>query len=287
MIYYLIYRMGQFLALSLPRKLAYKVAIFFSDLHYLFAKKDRVNVTANLKAIFPEKSMSEIKTIRMAMFRNFAKYLVDFFRFSLLNKDNIKDLVTIENLHYVDAALAKGKGAITLTAHLSNWELAGVAMPLSGYPLGAVVLSHRHKSVNDFFTHQRESKGVIVMPLGKAARQCLKLLHENKLVALVGDRVFDSSGVLADLFGLPTYLPTGPAVFHLKTGAPIVPGFMIRNPDDTFRLVFNKPLEYTPTGDKEKDIVQLTSKCKEIIEDYIRRYPEYWFMFRKFWVEEK
>ena len=62
---------------------------------------------------------------------------------------------------------------------------------------------------------------------------------------------------------------------------------MIRNPDDTFRLVFNKPIEYTPTGDKEKDIVQLTSKCKEIIEDYIRRYPEYWFMFRKFWVEEK
>jgi len=286
MIYYLIYKIGSFFALHLPIKLAYKIAVILSDLRYLFARKDRANVRANLKVIFPNKSLSEIKSIRLAMFRNFAKYLVDFFRFPLLDKEYIKKIVRVINLHYFDEALTKGKGAIGLTAHIGNWELAGVTMTLMGYPIGAVALPHRHKSVDTFFNSQRQKKGLIVIPLGRAARHCLNLLHGNKIIALVGDRVFNSAGILTDFFGLPAYLPEGPAAFSLKTGAPIVPGFILRNPDDTFKLVFEKPIEFHPSGDKDKDLMQILSKYKLIIEGYIRRYPEQWFMFRKFWTEK-
>lgn len=286
MIYYLIYKIGIFVALHLPLKWAYRVAIFVSDLHYLFAGKDRANVAANLRAIFPNKSLSEIRSIRLAMARNFAKYLADFFRFTLLEKEDIKKMVEIEGLHYIDEALVKGKGAIILTAHIGNWELAGVAVGLLGYPLAAVALPHRHKSVDNFFNSQRQRKRMMVIPLGRAARHCLNFLHGNKIIALAGDRVFNTTGILLDFFGLPTHLPEGPAAFSLKTGAPIIPGFMTRNPDDTFKLIFEKPIEFHPCGDKDKDIIQLTSKCKAIIEDYIRRYPEQWFMFRKFWVDK-
>ncbi len=285
MFYYLIYKIGAFIALHLPLKLAYKVATLFSDLHYLFAKEDRANVIANLKAIFPNKSPSEIKSIRLTMFRNFAKYLVDFFRFPLLDKEYIKRSVHIVGTHYIDKALAEGKGVIALTAHIGNWELAGVTTSLLGYPVGAVALPHRHKSVDNFFNYQRQRKGMAVIPLGRAARHCLELLRENKMLALAGDRLFNPGGILMDFFGLPAYLPEGPAAFNLKTGAPIIPGFMLRNPDDTFRLIFEKPIEFQPCGDKSKDLIQLTSKCKAVIEGYIRRYPEQWFMFRKFWTE--
>ncbi|MGD9015513.1 MAG: lysophospholipid acyltransferase family protein [Candidatus Omnitrophota bacterium] len=286
MIYYLIYKIGVFVAIHLPRRWAYRVAIFVSDLHYLFAYKDRANVAANLKAIFPEKKYSEIKKIRLAMARNFAKYLTDFFRFSLLNNENIKRLAAVEGLHYFDEALAKGNGVIALTAHIGNWELAGVTVTLLGYPVWAVALPHRHKSVDNFFNQQRERNGMGVIPLGRAAYHCLKLLRENKIIALAGDRVFNTTGIRVDFFGLPTYLPQGPAAFSLKTGAPIIPGFMIRNPDDTFKLIFEKPIEFQPCGDKAKDKIELTSKCRSKIEDYIRRYPEQWFMFRKFWIEK-
>ena len=285
MIYYLIYKLGVFIVPHLPLKLAYKIGIFLSDLHYLFAKKDRANVTANLKAIFPDKSLSEIKSIRLKVFRNFSKYLVDFFRFSLLDKENIKRIISVENLHYVDEALAKGKGAIALTAHIGSWELGGVTMAVIGYSIGAVALPHHHKSVDNFFNYQRRRKGLIVIPLGRAARHCLNLLRENKIVALAGDRVFNATGVLTDFFGLPTYLPEGPAAFSLKTGAAIIPTFTVRNPDDTVKLIFEEPIEYHPCGDKDKDLTQLSTKCKVIIEDYIRRYPEQWFMFRRFWAQ--
>jgi len=78
---YILYRIGQFIALHVPIKIGYKIAIFISDLRYLVARQDRIAVGENLRAIFPEKSEQEIRRIRRRAFRNFAKYLVDFFRF--------------------------------------------------------------------------------------------------------------------------------------------------------------------------------------------------------------
>jgi KDO2-lipid IV(A) lauroyltransferase len=284
MYYYLLYKIGQFIALSLPLRLGYRVAVFCSDLHYLFANVDRRNVTANLKAIFPEKSEKEIAAIRLQMFRNFAKYLVDFFRFSKLDTDFIKENIRVENIDYVDQGLAQGKGVIALTAHIGNWELGGVVTALLGYPFWAVALPHKHKKVNDFFNSQRGSKGMQVIPFGRAARQCLETLQKNMVLALAGDRDFSEKGLVLDFFGRPTFLPAGAAAFSLKTGCQIVPGFMIRDEDDKFTLKFDKPIEYAPTKDRERDLVEITGRCKTVIENYIKRYPDQWYMFRKFWI---
>lgn len=283
---YYLYRLGQFIALSLPLKTAYKVAVFFSDLHYLFAYKDRKEVKENLKVIFPQKTEKEIQGIRIRMFRNFAKYLVDFFRFEKIDKEYIKNKIRIENMHYFDQAIARKKGVIVLTAHLGNWELGGVVIALSGYPFWVVALPHKQKKVNDFFNFQRESKGIKVIQLGKAVRACLNILRENKMVALVGDRDFTEKGIILDFFGKPAFFPEGPAAFSLQTGASIVPGFMIRNPDDSFTLRIEKPFESKPSGDKKKDIKEAILWYKAIFEDYIREYPDQWYMFRRFWVAD-
>lgn len=292
---YILYRIGQFIALILPLRIGYKIARLISDLRYMFACEDRRNVKANLKAIFPEKSDREISKIMIRMFRNFAKYLVDFFRFSRLDTEYVKRNVRIENIHYLDDALSKGKGAIALTAHLGNWELGGAVVALLGYPFWAVVLSHKHKSIDNFFNSQRESKGVKVIPLRKAVRQCLNVLADNEIVALAGDRDFTENGIVLDFFGKPALLPIGPAAFALKTGALIVPVFIFRNKDDTFTLRFERPIESVSYADLEMrpdsrmdrsdQLRELINRYKVIFEDYIRRYPEQWHMFRKFWMQ--
>jgi KDO2-lipid IV(A) lauroyltransferase len=280
---YILYRIGQLIALHLPLNLAYKVAIFFSDLHYIFAAGDRRITRKNIKVIFPEKSEREIRRMRIRMFRNFAKYLVDFFRFSKLDINYIKRNIKVENIHYIDEALSKGKGAIIVTAHLGNWELGGVVVALLGYPFGIVALPHKYRKVNDFFNFQRGSKGINVIPLGRAARQSLDILKENRVLALAGDRDFSEKGIVLDFFGRPTIFPRGPAALSLKTGAKIVPGFMLRNGDDTFTFKFEKPLEFISTGDKNNDLTGLTKQYRNIFEDYIRKYPDQWYMFRRFW----
>lgn len=283
---YILYRIGQFIVLNLPLRLAYKFAIFISDLHYIFANKDRANVTANLKAIFPEKDAKEISKIRLQMFRNFAKYLVDFLRFQKLDINYIKKNIKIENENFIKEGLKKGRGAITLTAHIGNWELGGVVIALLGYPFVVVALPHKHKKENDFFNSQRESMGIKVIPFGRAARQCLDALRENKLVALAGDRDFSEKGLVLDFFGKPTFLPVGAAAFSLKTGCPVIPGFMFRNNDDKFTLRFEEPINYISTGDRAKDIVEIIRKAKSVIEFYIKKYPDQWYMFRKFWIND-
>ena len=279
---YHLYKLGQFIVLRVPLKLAYKIAVFCSDIHYVFADKDRFEVNANLKAIFPEKGKNELLKIRIQIFRNFAKYLVDFFRFEELNKEYISRKVIIENIHYLDEALKKSKGVVLLSAHIGNWELGGAVIALLGYPLWVVALPHKIKKVNDFFNAQRERKGMKVIIFGKAARTCIRLLAENKIIGLVGDKDFTKeAGIVTDFFGKPTYLPKGPAAFALRNGAPIIPVFMLRNPDDTFTLKIGKPVD-CDSGSMEG----ITFECKNVIENLVKDHPEQWYMFKRFWIQQ-
>ncbi|MCX5709045.1 MAG: lysophospholipid acyltransferase family protein [Candidatus Omnitrophica bacterium] len=280
---YPLYKIGQFISRAVPLKTAYKIAAFFSDVHFVFADKDRAEVIANLKAMFPEKSKKELLKIRIQIFRNFAKYLVDFFRSEEVDTEYIKRKVKIDDIRNIDDALKKGKGVVILSAHIGNWELGGIVLAYLGYPLSGVALPHKSKKVNDFFNGQREKKGMKVISFGKAARTCLKLLKENKLIALVGDKDFSKeAGVVTNFFGKPSFMPKGPAAFALKNGSAIVPVFVLRNPDDTFTIKINKPIDCSSNS-----IEGITAKCTEEIEKLIIAHPEQWYMFKKFWIQPK
>jgi len=292
MLNFLLYRIGQFIALNTPLKIGYAIAVFVADIQYFFAFRDKNTVKKNLKVIFPDKTDKEIKDISRRMFENFGKYLVDFFRFSKLDQGYIKKNIKIENIDYFNQALSKGKGVIVLTAHLGNWELGGVVVALLRYPFWVVALPHKNKKVDEFFNNQRQSKGIHVIPFGKAARQCLSLLRENKMIALVGDRDFSEKGLVLDFFGKKTHFPLGPAAFAIKTGAVIVPGFMFRNSDDSFTLRIEEPIEFKPKADiigpqeiTDKDMNNVIGQYINIFERYIKERPDQWYMFRRFWIE--
>lgn len=282
---YLLYRLGQAIVLVLPLRLAYSLAVFLSSLYYFFAFIDRSRVSENLKAVFPQKNLSEINAIRLKIFHNFAKYLVDFFRLNKIDMAYVKKNVRLKNEYYIKESLAEGNGAILLTAHLGNWELGGVVISMLGYPLLTVALPHKSRKVNDFFDAQRESNGERVLPLGKAAKGCLRALRNNELLGLVGDRDFVGKGLAVEFFGKKTIFPLGPAFFSLQTKAKIIPTFTLRNPDDSFDIVMSKPFEYAPCGDNKKDLREIINLYKAVFEDYIQRYPEQWYMFRRFWKE--
>jgi len=280
---YTLYRIVKFLALYLPLRLIYAMAVFLSDLHFLISRTDRRIVIGNLNAIF----QNQKESVRLArdVFRYFGKYLVDFFRTEKLNKDNIRKIVKFENLEVVDKALEQKRGVIIVSAHLGNWELGGIALSILGYPCNAIVLPHKHEKVNRFFNRQREFSGEKIIPLGNAARGCIECLNNNELIALVGDRDFTPGGIVEDFFGRKALIPKGPAGFSRKTGSPIIPGFVLRQKDDSFKFVFEEPIEPVRTNNKEEDLHNLTKKFLRVIEDYIKRYPSQWSMFREFWLK--
>ncbi len=284
MLDFILYKIGQFLALILPLKFSYRLAQGLANLKCFFTPRDRWAVMDNLKAVTGEKDKRALKKYAYQVYVNFAKYLIDFFRFSNIDSDYIKKYIKIEDLNYVDNALKKGKGLIILTAHLGNWELVGTIVAKLGYSLNAIVLNHKQRLVNHFFAKQRSlGGGMTAIPLGASLKKVFSCLSRNEILAIVADRDFLKNGRKINFFNKLSVIPKGPAFLSLKFGSPIIPCFVLRERDDTFRLVFDKPIDFLPTGNIDSDLTSLTQACVKVLEKYINKYPAQWYMFRRFW----
>ncbi len=280
---FLLYQICIFIALRVSLKRAYKIAQIVGKAYSLFSFSDKSAVCTNLAVIFPHRSKKEISSMSQKVFVNFCKYLIDFFRLPLVDDEYIKNNIKIEGIENLDSPLKEGKGVILVSAHLGNWELGGSVLAKLGYNVSAVALSHRHKKIDDFFTSRRQMFGLQQIPFGGALRRCFKCLSDKNILGLVGDRDYFDNGVQVQFFGKKTLIPKGPAVLSLRFGSPVVPIFIIRNADDTFTIKFYPPIKYEHIGNKNRDIKRLTLSYLKIIEDVIRKYPEQWYVFRRFW----
>lgn len=284
MMLYFFYRTGLFIALILPIRISYAIACCLADVFYYISPTDRRTVISNLKIVLNGSVDDElIAGMAKDVFRNFAKYLVDFFRFQKIDEEYVRKNVSVEGAINIEDARAKGKGAIMLSAHMGNWELGGAVVSMIGYPISAVVLTHKNKRINDFFTSQRLKGNMKPIEMGASLKSCYRVLRNNELLALLGDRDFTKNGLAVDFFGKKAMMPKGPAMFSYRLGSPIVPVFLIRDPDDTFRFLIEKPIACAPGLDEEAAVKELTERCSRVIEAYVKKYPTQWFVFRNIW----
>lgn len=282
---FLIYKLSQTLALLLPIRIGYSIATFLAVLQFYISRKDREVVLGNLRAVLNIDDDLMLRRLAKNTFINFAKYLVDFFRFSKLNKKYIESNIRMIGKNNLDEALRRGKGVIALSAHIGNYELGGAIVALLGYPLNAVALDHKNKLVNNFFIKQRRTAKMNVIPMGAALKKCYECLTKGEMLALLGDRDFTNHGIHVKFFGRDSLIPKGPAALSLRTDASIVPTFIVRLPDDTFQFIFEKPIFYSASGNSDEDVQRILESCIKVIEEYVKRYPSQWFMFRRFWFQ--
>jgi len=284
MIFYLLYSIGYFISNILPLKVVYCIADVLSDLRYFAATKDRNAVAENLSIVL-KKDIKECRILAREVFRSFGLYLVDFFRMLKLDKETIKNRVSFQGLEKVDNVLKEKKGIVFLTAHIGNWEMGGVAMGILGYDISCVVLIHKHKKIDDFFLRQREAKGLKVINIKASMKKCITVLLRKGLLALVGDRDFTNSGIMLDFFGVKTSIPKGPALLSLKTNSAIVPVFFLRKNRFNYEMIFEDPIyvKNIPGVEEDEIIKKATENLVPIMEKYIRKYPEQWLVFRRFW----
>jgi len=279
---------GFFLAKIMPIRVCYAAAERIGRLYAKFAEKDREGLRANLKVVLGEDvDETVVDKHTAAVFKNFAKYLADFFKFPRFTERNISGNIELEGRKYMDECLSEGKGLILLSLHLGNWELGGAIVGGLKYPISAIVLEHTSKRVNGFFIRQRAINGLRSIPIGGRIKECFELLKRNEVLAIVGDKDYTSSGIYVDFFGKKALMPKGPAVISLKTGAPIVFCALVRKKDDTYKFCFEKPIRFKSTGDHNEDIRALMGEYLAIFEKYIRENPDQWYAFRKLWDQEE
>jgi len=283
-----VYKFGQFCVRHLPIKTAYAIATFMSDLHYLFSFRDRRAVRNNLTTILGDKINIEPQV--REVFRNFGKYLVEFFRMDWeANKEFIKNNVRVLNQERLDKALTRGKGVIILTAHIGNWEFGGVVLSKLGYPSLAIALPHKERPVNDLFNNQREINGMTIVPVSQSVKKCLQTLKANRLISLLSDRDFTANGEVLPFLGREALIPRGAAVFASRTGATILPSFLTRDANDKFTLTIEEPIYIDSIADEDNEeaILKIMKQYAAVIERKVRENPTQWMMFREFWLKEK
>ncbi|MCA9398727.1 MAG: lysophospholipid acyltransferase family protein, partial [Candidatus Omnitrophica bacterium] len=222
------------------------------------------------------------------VFRHFGRYLVEFFRMEpSVDKEFIQEHVVVHNEQYIKEVLQKGRGGIFLTAHIGNWELGAAVLSLLGYPVTVVALPHKHPKINDFFNRQRRIKGLDVVATDQAIDKCTDALQRNECIAVAGERAFGAKGEWIDFLGRKVLIPNGPALFAMKTGAFIIPSFLIRKGNDQFEFFIDKPIDPQAvqgrtTKEKKQNIMKQYVAC---MEKMIQQYPSQWLMFREYGTE--
>ena len=282
---YLQLKLAKFLGRALPRRISYGIARRIADLYMLLDRRGRECVIANLQQIHRHAGVTlsprALHALARENFLNFAKYLVDFFHFMGIDPSRLNRLIEPTELwNTLDALRVRGKGVIILSAHLGNWELGAAWVAARGYPIHAVALQHPDPKLNNLYWRQRTARGLPVIPVGRAARECLTALRRNEIIALVGDRDFSASTALFEFFGKPARLPAGPAKLALATGAPILPTFMVRVAGERFRYIVGGPIFADPAQDTVETVM---CRIAHALEQVILQHSEQWFLFHNPW----
>ena len=268
-------RTAQWLVEHLPSQTSFALARSIADAQWLRSRRDRITVQHNLELVVG-RPVREWSAMVRGVFRAFGQYLVEFLS---MHRPPAAD-VSIHGREHLSAAIAGGRGAILLTAHVGNWELGAAVVRRLGYRVAAVALPHADPRTDALFNAQRERCGVEVIPLGlDSARTCLARLREGALVGLLGDQVLVRHGQPCRWFGRQVVLPTGPAVLSLRSGTAIIPTFAVREGDGAFRLSFHEPIwpEGTPGP---RAVSRLLQRSATVLERVIRETPGQWLMFQ-------
>jgi len=273
---------------SIPLKIrkTFFRAIFI--LFYHFSGKNRLITLHNLIRSFPEKSLPEITRIAKNVYLNLGTAAAEFFEIPYLTEENMSEWVKFEGLENYTKALSKKKGILFYTGHLGNWELGGACLGLHSLHVNVIYRALDNPVLEDFVAWFRTHTGHKVIPKGGAARKIIKLLKKNEMIGILIDQnVSWREGVFVDFFGRPASTTTGLAALALQTEAAVIPVFIIRLEDGTYKIIIYKEVKITKTDDYEADLFENTQRFTNIVEDIVRKYPDQYFWLHQRWKTKK
>lgn len=261
-----------------------RLAKRLANLLYLIPLKHRKIIFANLRFAFKEKSEKEISKLAKSVYQNLT---LSFFEVLTLPSEprGYNQAIEVLGLENLDQALLPGKGVIAISCHLGNFVLLGEKIASLGYPFTLVMRDPKDKRVAKFFrkvSDKQEVKVILDRPITACVRSCFASLKKREILYLMLDQNVSEGGVFVNFFGKEASTHTGPVVFSLKTGAAIIPMFIVRK-DNHHQIIIEPEVKLKKFSNYEEDLLGNTAVLSEIIESFIRRYPEQWWWLHQRW----
>lgn len=239
----------------------------------------------NLQLALPDLAATARQQIQRGVFRNLGRLLGEVSQFPKLTRANIEQVVVYEGLqNYLDA-VAQGRGVILLTGHIGAWELSVYAHSVYGYPMSFLKRNVDNPLVETLAERRRARFGNRGIDKRGSVREVLKTLKTGGVVGILADlNASREEGVFCDFFGIPACTTAGVATLALRTGAVVLPGYLLWDEAaQIHRLHFEPPVETINTGNQKEDVQANTARYTQRLETVIRRHPDQWLWIHRRW----
>jgi Kdo2-lipid IVA lauroyltransferase/acyltransferase len=269
----------------LPRGMARGLGAGVGSLAYSLLGRLRGVGLRNLRLAFPDISEDERERILRTDYRNLGWLLAEFCLMPFYTPESASKSIRYEGLENYLTARDKGKGVLVLTGHLGAWELSSFYHSLMGMPMGMVIRRLDNPLVDLFVNRVRCLHGNRVIHKDDFARGLIASMRSGETVGILMDtNMTPPQGVFVPFFGVEACTASGIARVAQKTGAAVVPGFLLwEEGEQRYVLHFGAEIPVADTGDTEADAVTNTARFTAAIEGYIRRYPEQWLWMHRRW----
>jgi len=283
-IYRILLKVLTFKIQHMPLSWALKSGELLGMVGYYFVPKRRRTAFDNLKHAFPEKSDKEIKQIIKSMAKNLGRNMMEFLRLPKMTDSDINRYIEFEGLVHLDNALAKGKGAFILTAHFGNWDLVAAALAVKGYQTNLVTKYLKSELLNSLWMDFRKRAKVNIFYREGSLKNIITHLKNNEIIGFVLDQnTKREEGVFVNFFGRPACTIPSLATLSQRLDAPVVPCFNIRKKGGCHKVMFELEIPFTKKDTVEESIVYNTQVYTNVIERYIRQYPDHWIWLHRRW----
>jgi KDO2-lipid IV(A) lauroyltransferase len=237
----------------------------------------------NLAAAFPVRSARERRALARGVFAHFGRLLLELLKFSTLTPEQMLARVEFEGDEYARQAYAQGRGVFFFTGHFGFWEVCGIVHALKLAPIGLLARPLDNPLLNDLLEQVREATGNTVIYRRGALRRVLRLLEANQGVAILIDQhTHEPDAVLVEFFSRKAATTSSLAALALRTGAPAIPVLAIPIGSGRYRMIYEHPVEVPPPTAADP-VREFTQRCTDVLEMYVRRYPDLWLWMHRRW----
>ena len=271
------YRLGFTAGRTIPARILYGIADLIGTATHVFSHTPVANLRANLARAFPRMSEAELARLTRKIFRNYARYLVDYGRFRWEAHEGLQAAIPVlEGRENLQRAFDLAGGVILVTGHVGNWELGGSFFGQGGVKVNVVTLPDGHRQIDAIREGYRGKHSISTIVLDGspfATLEMMAALKRGEMVAMLVDRWEKTDGVASAFFGQVHYLPRGPFILSRATGTPVLPAFVVRD-GASYRGIVEPPFVV-----EEADLEPYAARVSRALEAIIRRYPDQWYNF--------
>jgi KDO2-lipid IV(A) lauroyltransferase len=256
-------------------------ALFFYGLRFRTVEAQR-----RLEQVFGDRfTVKERRRIAWLSFRNICFNAVEAARFHKLTPEQLRRMPLYNAIDQVHRAYRQNGSLIVATAHMGNWDLAGVASKLDGLPIFSIARRQKNPLTDELLNKMRNATGMeVVLNDSRVLQNVVRQLKKGGVLAILPDVRSRTEALAIDFLGGKANLGAGAALFAQMANCPIYPVVLIRRGWTQHDCQVFDPIAPDPSLDRNEDRLRIMQKLVSIFDAEIHAHPEQYFWFNKRWV---